>query len=228
MSSSNQEKRRQTTVRADGVKRFRVSRACDQCRTAREKCDGKQPVCTPCLDTRRTCAYTSNPKKRGLQPGYIRSLEMTLAFIFQHNPEVEYSVYSQLAHENTALLARGTKESNRLHKSWSKSRFCRDVTKALSGEQIGVSDNRSPSSDEESEVDMEDVSLLQMPSNPRSQQSVSLSCLSCKHALIRIDILDQRYELPTTRHSYIVITRPPCLKHAANDRSSFRTDTVTS
>jgi hypothetical protein len=174
MSSSNQEKRRQATQDVP-VKRFRVSRACDQCRTAREKCDGKQPTCSPCQETMRACAYTSNPKKRGLQPGYIRSLEMTLAFIFQHNPEVESAVYSQLAQENTALLARGTKEANRLHKSWMKSRFCRDVTKALSGEQIGVGDKRSPSSDEESEVDTEDASLLQMTPNARSHLSVSPS-----------------------------------------------------
>jgi hypothetical protein len=139
---------------------LRVSRACDQCRSAREKCDGNQPSCTPCLDTKRACTYTSNPKKRGLQPGYIRSLEMTLAFIFQNYAEVEASVHDQLAQENTVLLARGTKESGRLYKSWTKTRFCKDVTKALSGEQIEATNHRLPSSDEESEVDVEDASFL--------------------------------------------------------------------
>jgi hypothetical protein len=174
MNPQTQDKRRQTTQDVP-AKRFRVSRACDQCRIAREKCNGLEPVCTRCLDIRRACSYTSNPKKRGLQPGYIRSLEITLAFIFQHNPEVESTVYSQLAQENTALLARGTKESNRLHKSWTKSRFCRDVTKALSGEQIGVGYDRPPSSDEESEIDTEDASLLRMTPNAQPHQSVSPS-----------------------------------------------------
>ncbi|KAI4636138.1 hypothetical protein J4E83_001092 [Alternaria metachromatica] len=180
MSLQTQEKRRQITQDIP-VKRFRVSRACDQCRNAREKCDANQPSCSPCLDAKRTCTYTSNPKKRGLQPGYIRSLEMTLAFIFQQHAEIETSVHEQLAQENTVLLARGTKDSNRLHKSWTKSRFCRDVTKALSGEQIGASEDRPPSSDEDSEVDTEDATLLQMTPKAQSQHSV----------LALIDYLDE-------------------------------------
>jgi hypothetical protein len=173
MNPQNQDKRRQAPQDIP-VKRFRVSRACDQCRTAREKCNGLQPVCTRCLKTNRVCAYTSNPKKRGLQPGYIRSLEMTLAFIFQHNPEVENSACSQLAQENTVLLARGTQEANRLHKSWTKSRYCRDVTKTLSGEQTRVGYNRPPS-DEESEIDTEDASFLRSTPNAQPHQSVSPS-----------------------------------------------------
>jgi hypothetical protein len=98
---------------------------------------------------------------------------MTLTFIFQHNAEIEASVYNQLAQENTVLLARGTKEANRLHKSWTKSRFCRGVNKALAGEQIGVGDDEPLSSDEESEVDVEDASLLQITPSAQSQQSVS-------------------------------------------------------
>ncbi|RMZ72409.1 quinic acid utilization activator [Pyrenophora seminiperda CCB06] len=151
----------------------RVSRACDQCRTAREKCDANQPTCMPCVENKRACSYTSTPKKRGLQPGYIRSLEMTLAFVFQQNPEMEVLAYNQLAQSNTVLLARGTKESNQLHKSWNKSRFCRDVTKALSGEQIGTGNDRPPSSDEDSEVDTEDASLLRMTTDAQSYSSNS-------------------------------------------------------
>ncbi|KAH7350353.1 quinic acid utilization activator [Pyrenochaeta sp. MPI-SDFR-AT-0127] len=115
----------------------------------------------PCFELKRSCTYTSNPRKRGLQPGYIRSLETTLAFVFQQSSEIEALVNKQLAQENTVLLARGTKESNQLHKSWRKSRFCRDVTKALSGEQINIKEDRLPSSDDESEVDVEDASILQ-------------------------------------------------------------------
>ncbi|KAH8728529.1 hypothetical protein GQ44DRAFT_609372, partial [Phaeosphaeriaceae sp. PMI808] len=56
------------------MKRFRVSRACDQCRSERSKCDGNQPQCAPCFQGNKTCTYTSNPRKRGLPPGYIRTI----------------------------------------------------------------------------------------------------------------------------------------------------------
>ncbi|KAI8942409.1 hypothetical protein NX059_000483 [Plenodomus lindquistii] len=167
MPSQGQGKRR-LNAHDVPIKRFRVSRACDQCRTAREKCDGNQPICEPCIEAKRGCTYTSNPKKRGLQPGYIRSLEMTLAYIFQHNSDIETLVNNQLAEENTILLAKGTKESNRLHKSWTKSKFCRGITRTLAGEQAGSSDEKAPSEDEDSEVDTEDASLLRMDPDARA------------------------------------------------------------
>ncbi|KAE8828672.1 hypothetical protein PTNB73_06198 [Pyrenophora teres f. teres] len=86
---------------------------------------------------------------------------------------MEVLACNQLAQNNTMLLARGTKESNRLHKSWNKSRFCNEVTKALSGEQIGTGNDRPPSSDEDSEVDTEDASLLHMTADTQSYPSTS-------------------------------------------------------
>jgi hypothetical protein len=171
MPLQNQDKRRLISQDVP-VKRFRVSRACDQCRAAREKCDGTQPTCSPCVDNKRACAYTSNPKKRGLQPGYIRGLETTLAFIFQQNPEVEATVYNQLIQENTALLARSTKESNQLYKNWTKSRVCRDLNKALAGEQIGTGEDRQPSPNEDSDIDTEDANFGQTTPGAQSHQSV--------------------------------------------------------
>jgi len=99
---------------------------------------------------------------------------MTLAYVFQQNPEMEVLAHNQLAQNNTMLLAKGTKESNQLHKSWNKSRFCRDVTKALAGEQIGAENDRLPSSDEDSEVDTEDASLLRMTADAQSYSAVSI------------------------------------------------------
>lgn len=182
MPSQSEGKRRLATQEVP-VKRFRVSRACDQCRTAREKCDGNQPTCMPCFELKRSCTYTSNPRKRGLQPGYIRSLETTLAFVFQQSSEIEALVNKQLAQENTILLARGTKESNQLHKSWRKSKFCRDVTKALAGEQISLKEERLPSSDDESEVDVEDASLFHTLPSAQPQEEVSYSFVVVQYAL---------------------------------------------
>jgi hypothetical protein len=134
------------------VKRFRVSRACDQCRTERSKCDGNQPRCAPCSENNRPCSYTSNPKKRGLPPGYIRAIELALALIFQQDAELEASLIARLGQANTVLLARDTKESNRLHKNWRRTKFCRELNKTLTGEHSGIGDDGALSSGEDSDV----------------------------------------------------------------------------
>lgn len=137
MPAQSQQKRRSATQDPDKpAKRTRVSRACDQCRVAREKCDGGQPTCSTCLTSKRGCTYTTNPKKRGIQPGYIRVLELALASLFQHNPETEKYLNDRLSKEglSSLLLSRDSKESNKLHKQWRKTRFNRDVDTLPSGE----------------------------------------------------------------------------------------------
>lgn len=63
-------------------KRHRVSRACDTCRRRKERCDGDQPSCQRCIAASRTCYY--NPtKKRGLRPGYVRTLEILLGLLLR-------------------------------------------------------------------------------------------------------------------------------------------------
>ncbi|KAH8176134.1 fungal specific transcription factor domain-containing protein [Sarocladium implicatum] len=63
-------------------KRHRVSRACDTCRRRKERCDGDQPSCQRCIAASRTCYY--NPtKKRGLRPGYVRTLEILLGLFLR-------------------------------------------------------------------------------------------------------------------------------------------------
>ena len=167
------------------TKRSRVSRACDQCRTAREKCDGTQPACLTCLACKRPCTYTAAPKKRGIQPGkqtlhckikiivvliqtgYIRTLELALTWLFQQNPESEATLNRKLVKEGNSsiLLSRDSRESNKLHKSWRRSRFCKDVDKLLSGEQLQPADETSPTSDDE-ESDLEVEAASQTPQVP--------------------------------------------------------------
>ncbi|PSN66785.1 hypothetical protein BS50DRAFT_373469 [Corynespora cassiicola Philippines] len=160
MPSQGQSKRRagtngnQDEDRPSG-KRSRVSRACDQCRTAREKCDGVQPTCFTCSSSKRSCTYTSPAKKRGIQPGYIRTLELALTWLFQQNPEIEASLNRKLSREgpSSMLLSRDSKESNKLHRAWRKTKFCKDVDRVLSGGQIGdgADDSRSPDSEDDSD-----------------------------------------------------------------------------
>ncbi|KAF2263791.1 hypothetical protein CC78DRAFT_544734 [Lojkania enalia] len=131
MPSQAQSKRKTGTPNNDERpvgKRSRVSRACDQCRTAREKCDGVKPICLTCSTSNRTCSYTTNPKKRGIQPGYIRTLELALTWLFNNVPDTEGVLNRKLARE--------------------------DIDKLLSGEDIGGPDpGRIDSEDQDSDVD---------------------------------------------------------------------------
>lgn len=165
MPVQSQQKRRSATQDPDKpVKRTRVSRACDQCRVAREKCDGAQPTCSTCLTSKRGCTYTTNPKKRGIQPGYIRVLELALATLFLQNPDNERYLNDRLAREglSSLLLSRDSKESNKLHKQWRKTRFNRDVDTLLSGGEPSRhgSDPPSPQGDDDNSDVEESASTL--------------------------------------------------------------------
>jgi hypothetical protein len=153
MSTQGATKRRATQAVDKPVKRTRVSRACDQCRAAREKCDGVQPTCSTCPTSRRICTYTANVKKRGIQPGYIRALELALAYLFQHDPGNETLVNDKLAQggSSSLLLSRNSKESNKLHKRWRKTRFYVDVDKILSGGEPSRHDQSEPPSQDSDE-----------------------------------------------------------------------------
>lgn len=116
------------------AKRQRVSRACDQCRAAREKCDGiRNPGCFTCLSSNRECTYTTPPKKRGIQPGYIRTLELTLAWVFENCPGAESTLSGAIASDQIAALLSGKDSdgSYRLHRGWRKSNVCKELEKLL-------------------------------------------------------------------------------------------------
>jgi hypothetical protein len=170
MSTQGPAKRRAIQATDKPVKRTRVSRACDQCRIAREKCNGAQPVCSTCPISRRACTYTANVKKRGIQPGYIRALELALAYLFQHNPENEILVNDRLVQGGTSslLLSRESKESNKLHKRWRKTRFYSDVDKLLSGGEASRHDQSEPLSPgfDEEQSDTEDSSSKAITNTP--------------------------------------------------------------
>lgn len=58
-------------------KRSKVSRACDECRRKKIRCDAAEGVAGPCSNCRRSntpCAFSRQPLKRGPSKGYIKSL----------------------------------------------------------------------------------------------------------------------------------------------------------
>ncbi|CAG7941998.1 unnamed protein product [Penicillium salamii] len=78
-------------------KRQRIYRACDQCRRRKSKCDGEQPSCSICRVADRSCTYENGGGRRGLAPGYVRSLETILGLVIQHVPNSEKTVHDLLA-----------------------------------------------------------------------------------------------------------------------------------
>ncbi len=235
MPAQSQQKRRSATQDPDKpAKRTRVSRACDQCRIAREKCDGDQPTCSTCSSSKRSCTYTTNPKKRGIQPGYIRVLELALATLFQQNAENEKYLNERLAREglSSILLSRDSKESNRLHKQWRKTRFNRDVDTLLSGGEPSRhdSDPQSPQGDDDNS-DVEDIAPTLAPVStvlnddvdqmlpynlvsPRSsvQHTLAPTQLPVKDSLLVILPLDSWKQIETY-FTYTQCWLPICEKH---------------
>jgi hypothetical protein len=80
---------------AQRAKRVRVSRACDQCRAGREKCDGGQPACHTCESQHRVCSYNEQPKKRG-----------TVAMITSAYARVRYAPADISQEYNQTIFAR--------------------------------------------------------------------------------------------------------------------------
>lgn len=136
-STASGSKRASSKGEAQRAKRVRVSRACDQCRAGREKCDGAQPACQTCEAQGRGCTYNEQPKKRGIQPNYIRTLELTLAWIFEQFPDTEKSISHVLpgpqerAHQLIAW--KDVSQAETLHTAWRNSIVCRQIDQLLSG-----------------------------------------------------------------------------------------------
>ncbi|KAK0669146.1 hypothetical protein QBC41DRAFT_250434 [Cercophora samala] len=154
------------------AKRQRVSRACDQCRAAREKCDGVQPRCFPCITQTRSCTYNVSPKKRGVQTGYIRTLELTLGWILENITDAEDALGNALAQEGSQVQAVMTGKdaagATRLHKKWGRSRVHKEIDRLLSGGLTPILDldGRSPSVDANSTDGLVDTGKNIAPEPP--------------------------------------------------------------
>jgi hypothetical protein len=112
----------------------------DQCRASREKCDGTQPTCHTCTSQRRGCTYHEQPKKRGIQPNYIRTLELIIAWLLRASPNGENKLAAHLcAVEDPIHRTISAKDSNgaeTLHQRWRNSIICRQIDQMLSGASI--------------------------------------------------------------------------------------------
>ncbi|KAJ5740606.1 hypothetical protein N7493_000478 [Penicillium malachiteum] len=116
-------------------KRQRVSRACDSCRSKKDKCDGVQPVCSTCASLCRPCTYKANPKKRGLPTGYIRSLELLWGLVFQKIQGSEDVMRALMRSINLpshlATMGKEAEGSDTLLSSFKNSTVLRDIERML-------------------------------------------------------------------------------------------------
>ncbi|CEH11770.1 c6 transcription factor [Ceraceosorus bombacis] len=93
-------------------KRKRVSRACDQCYTKKDKCDGAQPVCLICKKVGRPCTYERPEKKRGPLQGVrqrleeqIEALESILGFLLDSFPSLTVDAVQRLVFDEKIALS---------------------------------------------------------------------------------------------------------------------------
>lgn len=149
-SETDQERPIPKTKSSPVPKRQRVSRACDQCRGAREKCDGIQPLCFPCASQNRSCTWEEPKKKRGVQTGYIRTLELALGWIFDKIPGTEEALHAMLTHEGgqgrSLLVGKDSGSGSRLHRKWRKSNVHKEIERVLAGGEVSDIKGEKPSS----------------------------------------------------------------------------------
>lgn len=164
------------------AKRQRVSLACDACRTAREKCDGGRPHCGTCTAQNRPCSYTPASRKRGVQTGYLRTIELSLAWLFEQVPDCEGALHRLLTQndgaDGTRILATKDKAGHRLYRRWSKSRVHKDIGRMLSDEKPPRNETSADDSESEESISPANANanLFEGKSSPEfSLQGANLS-----------------------------------------------------
>ncbi|KAJ5129171.1 uncharacterized protein N7515_005210 [Penicillium bovifimosum] len=128
-------------------RRKRVSRACDRCRSKKDKCDGVRPTCSACLATGQSCSYDPHAKKRGLPEGYVRGLEKLWALSICNIDGFEDTMLHMLGAttESTGrrekLMSLWSEDSaaESLHDSWKTSRLFGALEKMLSSSDASSS-----------------------------------------------------------------------------------------
>ncbi|KAE8414813.1 hypothetical protein BDV36DRAFT_298649 [Aspergillus pseudocaelatus] len=112
-------------------KRQRISRACDQCRRRKSKCDGEQPECAICRQAGRRCTYQDNGRRRGLQTGYVKALETVLGIVFQQIPDSESAVQSLLRDPRHHSRFLATESVEKYATIWRNSKVAKRVNRLL-------------------------------------------------------------------------------------------------
>lgn len=127
-------------------KRLRVSRACDQCRKRKDRCDGHQPCCRPCMRANRVCSYYPS-KKRGLRTGYVRSLEILLGLVLKSVTGSERWMLAAINGSGPLALGSLADEPDTpdvLFEAWRSSSVVKEVERLLCLAESAEDDDASP------------------------------------------------------------------------------------
>ncbi|KAG9665213.1 hypothetical protein KCU95_g1879, partial [Aureobasidium melanogenum] len=78
-------------------KRQRVTQACHRCRRKKYKCDSERPTCSTCRSSHSECTYGTVAKRRGLQSGYVRAVEVLWGLVFKRVEGSQVAINDLLA-----------------------------------------------------------------------------------------------------------------------------------
>ncbi|KAJ5348207.1 uncharacterized protein N7506_001460 [Penicillium brevicompactum] len=131
--------------------RKRVSRACDRCRSKKDKCDGIRPTCSACQASGQSCSYDPHAKKRGLPEGYVRGLEKLWSLSICNIDGFEDTMLAMLGstaesagrRENLMSVWSDDAASESLHESWKTSRLYGALEKMLSNSDAPTTGKRA-------------------------------------------------------------------------------------
>lgn len=154
-------------------KRQRIGRACAPCRRRKSKCDGQQPECTICRSAGRFCSYEDSGRRRGLQSGYVRSLEAALGLVLQHVPRSEETVRRILrSRQRQGHLTNDAVDD--CATVWRESKMARDVSNSLMPSSKG--DERNHEADDGPEWEVIPLEPMEEPNEEAMGSDKELEC----------------------------------------------------
>ncbi|KAF9581990.1 hypothetical protein BGW38_000803 [Lunasporangiospora selenospora] len=186
-------------------KRSKITKACDNCRRRRVKCDGVPDGCGGCRAAKTQCIYTISNTKRGPPKGYVEVIEDRLG-------KIENMLTSIVRKKKIPLsslsLAAATASSDSLAASGIQ--VSDKASASLTDNEDNSSINNDLDDDEEDEDDEDDqssffspdlVPVKKQPSTPRlhSARSATPTTQNCRSASVSIAHLGRHSPL-ISRH----------------------------
>ncbi|THZ00089.1 hypothetical protein D6C92_01974 [Aureobasidium pullulans] len=122
-------------------KRQRVTQACHRCRSKKYKCNSVRPACSTCIASNSECSYGTTVKRRGLQSGYVRAIEILWGLVFKRIAESQDGVNKLLVElsvviNQTPADSNGNDNADDLLKYWRSSCVPSAIESLLDGEVI--------------------------------------------------------------------------------------------
>lgn len=175
-------------------KRRRVSKACDQCRQGKLKCNGAMPRCGTCLKAEKPCSYGATMRRRGLKTGYVRVLECLWGLVFQSIEGSENTVEKLIASTSRKsfwvrdVLRNDLKAVETPWEAWKSSRIPQAVDALLCA--ADSTDDDAPTVQACLSTEMKDVnttwSLLDQSTLDQQSQSNAASQVLCQRCRGRV------------------------------------------